>query len=182
MSKAKIVSGSQTSMWEEHPHLDFTRIIGNAKPTKVTRGIIEGYSLPIYNSDDEELYLLDGVPNYYSEAADIFIHVHCYLDTANTGKNFKLQIEWEHYTIGTDIVPATVNTITVETATGTASQYQSYEIDFTIDYDIDGGDTIAIGDEVALRVRRIAASANEITGEVVITQIGSLFPKDKIGN
>lgn len=181
MTKAKIVSGPLASMWEEHPHLDYTRIIGNAKPTEVTRGIIEGYSMPIYNSDDEELFLLDGIPNYYSEAADVIVHIHCYLDTANTGKNFKLQLEWEHYTIGTDLVPVTVNTVTIETATGTASQYQSYEVEFVIDYDIDGGDSLVIGDELALRVRRIAASSNEIAGEVVITQIGSVFPKDKIG-
>lgn len=181
MSKAKIVSGALTSTVEEHPQLDFSRIVGNAKPTKVTQGVVQGFSFPVYNSDDEEIYLICDVPDWYDEVSDPVMHLHCYLDTANNTKNFKMQIEWEHYTVGTDTVPATSNTVQVETATGNASQYQSFEVEFTVDYDIDGGDTLVVEDEIAVRVRRIAASANEIAGEVVVTQIGCKFRKDKVG-
>lgn len=181
-TSAEINSGPNIYNIDTHPRLDFTRIIGNAKPTEVTRGVIVGFSLPIYNSDDEELYLVSDVADTYSEAQDLITHIHCYIDTANNAKKFKLQLEWEHYTVGVDIIPATANAVTVETTTGNDSQYMSYEVDFTIDYDIDGGDTIVAADEIHFRLRRIAASANEITGEVVITEIGLIFPSDRLGN
>ena len=54
-------------------------------------------------------------------------------------------------------------------------------MEFTIDYDVDGGDIIVAEDEIQLRLRRIAASAVEISGEVVITEIGLICPADRLG-
>ena len=181
VTKPRIERGSLIYDLDMHPRLDHTRIVGNAKPTEVTRGIISGFSLPIYNSDDEELYMENDIPDTYCEVRDLTVHVHCYIDTANNAKKFKLQVEWEHFTVATDIVPATANTLTAETTTGNDPPYQSYEVLTTIDYDIDGGDIIQIMDELHRRLRRIAASQNEIAGEVVITKIGIVIPSDRLG-
>jgi len=165
---------------EFRPTLDFTRITGPGQPTMVTRGIVDGFSLPTYAANEELFYNIC-VPNRYNEASDIRVHVDCYLDTANTDKNFQLQLEWEHFTIG-DLVPNTINTLTVETPTGTAAQYKSFQVLFTLDYDIDGADVVSIDDKLNFRLCRIAASSDEIAGEVVVTHVGVLFLCDKIGD
>ena len=160
--------------------LDYSRILGNSKPTKITRGLAQGFSLPIYSADDEELYFSLCVPNRYDEASDITVHVHGWLDTANTDKNFQLRLEWEHISVG-DIVPVTSNEVNVETDTGIASQFQCFEISFTINYDIDTPDNIIADDMLAMRLYRIAASENEMAGEIVISHIGVVFRRDKLG-
>lgn len=180
MSKAKIFSGSQKQTLEFRPVLDFSRIIGNTKPTKITRGVTQGFSLPLYDAD-EELYFDLHVPSRYDGASDATVHIHGYLDTANDTKNFKMTLEWEHATFGTDAIPDTDNDVTVETATGTASQYQTFNVMFTIDYDIDGGDTLSTNDCLYFRLRRVAASENEIAGEFVVCHIGVEFQVDKVG-
>ena len=202
MSKVKIVSGAQDDpigvegveaagpitlsdsglvYIELTPDLDITRIIGSGKPTHVTQGIYGGFSLPLYAAD-EELFFTICVPNRYDEASDIKVRVYCWLAGAEDSKNFKLQLSWEHYTPGTDVVPATLNDVEVQTATGAgAAQFQSYKVDFTIDYDIDTPNNIVADDILGLRLRRIAADADECGGEIVISHVGAIFRRDKLG-
>ena len=167
--------------FELRPDLDFETVRANGKPTQVARGIIHGWSLPVYSADSEELFFEMHVPDRWDNASDILVHVHCYLDTANTNRNFNLQVSWENFTDG-DVIPATSHDLTVETATGTAVQYQSYHISYTVDYDIVPADAVASSDELHLRLRRLAASANETAGEVVITHVGLVFLRDKLGS
>ena len=107
-------------------------------------------------------------PVDWDGASDLIVLVDCYLDTANTSKNFQLRSEWENITVGTDLVPDTDNDVDVETATGAASQYQSFRVSFTIDYDKDSPALVERGDCMCLRLTRIAATADEIAGEVVV--------------
>lgn len=181
MAQAKIVSGSQKQTMEFRPTLHYTRILGTTKPTRVTRGIVEGFSMPLYIAD-EELYFDLHVPSRYDGASDIMVHVHGYLDTANTNKDFQLQLEWEHATFPIDAIPDTDNNVAVDTATGTASQYQTFSIVFTVDYDIDGGDTVTSADCLYFRLRRIATGGDEIAGEFVVCHIGVEFQVDKVGD
>lgn len=163
------------------PDLDRTTIVGQGKPTFVQQGVFGGYSLPLYVAN-EELFMAICVPERYDGASDSVVHVVCCLAGAEDAKNFKLQLSWEHYTPGTDIVPATMNDVEVETATGAgAAQYKVYSIPFTIDYDIDTPDNLAADDILGLRLRRIDASANECAGEIIITCLSVSFRRDKMG-
>ena len=176
------MSGSGLAYIELRPDLDRCTIIGQGKPTQVTRGIYKGYSLPVYSADNEELYNDMCVPSRYDEASDIIVHLYCWLAGAEDTKNFKLQLSWEHYTPGTDTVPATSNDVEVQTATGaSAAQFQSYVVSFTIDYDIDTPDDIIGDDIIGMRLRRIAATTNECAGEIVINHLGVIFRRDKLG-
>lgn len=161
------------------PSLDLTRILGTGKPTKVTQGVAQGFSFPIY-APDEELYFDCHVPNQYDEASNIMVHAHGWIDTANTNKKFKFTLEWEHVSFTTDTVPNTTNNVSTEISTGTADQYQTFNIMFPIDYDIDGTDIITTDDCLYFRLRRVAASTNEISGEFVICHIGVVFQRDKL--
>lgn len=175
------LTGDAKVFIELRPDLDFETVKAQGKPVRVLRGIIKGWEFPIYNNDNQELFLEMHVPHRWDEASNILLHLHCYLDTANTDKNFNLQVSWESFT-ERDLIPATSNDVEVETVTGTAAQFQSFHIDFTIDYDIDPADPIQSSDELHFRIRRLDASADEIAGEVVITHIGLVFLRDKLGN
>lgn len=176
------MSGEGLVYIELRPDLDFETIRGNAGiPTLVTRGVFRGFSLPLYVAN-EELFGAICVPDRYDEASDIFVHLYCWLAQAEENKNFNMQMSWEHYTPGTDVVPATSNDVAVETATGAgAAQFKSYIVEFTIDYDIHTPDNIVAGDILQLRVRRINASANEAIGEIVVSHYGVIFRRDKLG-
>jgi len=57
-------------VWLEfRPDLDFSTVRANGRPTHVTRGIFEGFSLPVFAADDEELYFDICVPNRWSVPA-----------------------------------------------------------------------------------------------------------------
>ena len=177
-----ILEGDSKLYLELRPDLDYTTITAQGKPTQIARGVIHGYSLPIYAADNEELFLENHIPHRWDEESNILVHLHCYLSVANDTKNFNIQLSWEHFTAG-DIVLATSNDVEVETATGAlAAQFQSYHVEFIIDYDIDVGDPIISTDEFHMRIRRIAATANEIAGEIVVTHIGVVYLIDKLGS
>ena len=163
-----IESGQRRVKLRQRPNLELSRILGVSKPTIVYRGIFSGFSLPIYSSDNEELFFNHSVPRRWDGTSDPTVVARVYLDTANTGKKFQLRLAWEYTKVGT-VVPATSNDVDTPVETGTASQYQSFDVSFEIDYDIDGaGNEIVPGDQLGLRIYRIAAPSDEITGEVVV--------------
>lgn len=170
---------------ELRPDLDYDSVRAHGAPTGVNRGVIDGFSLPVYAADNEELFLEICAPDRYDEASDILVHVYCYLASGAqpAGKTFKLQLEWEYFTPGT-VVPNTVaETLdTGEVDAGGAAQYQSYMLEFTLDYDAHGaGDPLVSKDQIGLRLIRLTTGANEITGEVVITHVGVIFRRNKLG-
>lgn len=170
-------------VWLElRPDTDFETVRAQGKPTWVTRGVGGGFSLPIYAANNEELYFNMHIPARWDGESDIVVHIHGYLDTANTDKKFQLRVAWESWTPGTDIMPAISNNVDVETTTGTWAQYQTYSVMFTIDYDIDSPSLIKAGDCLCMRLRRIDASGDEIAGEVVICHVGVNFIRDKLGS
>ena len=178
-----ILTGDGKVYIEFRPDLDFTTITALGKPTWVTRGVFGGFSLPIYvGGQNEELFFDICAPNRWDEASDAYAHIHCFLDTANTDKNFNLEVAWNYFTKFEDVVPDTVYTITVEVNTGTAAQYQAYQMDLPIDYDIRPDDPLKWDDNMGFRLRRVDASADEITGEIVVTHFGLVFLRDKLGS
>lgn len=178
--------GSTEAEFELRPELHMAKIAGAGKPTLIDTGVYQGYSLPIWNAGenvDEELYFSICVPQRWCEEHDIEVHIYCCIHQANDTKNFQLELCWEHITVGTDLVPATCNSVPVQTATGAAAApFQTYQVVFTVDYDIDVGDAILIDDILGLRIRRIDAAANEIAGELIILHAGVVFARDKVGS
>lgn len=164
-----------------YPQIEIGKIAQNSKPTIVARGVTKGYSFPIYNSDDEEIFMCACTPRDWDEESDPILVLPIYLDTANAAKNFKIQVSWNFYDPDGDVVSASSNDVEVQVATGTAAQYKSFKVSFTIDYDIDGvGNEIGLYNRLCFRVRRIAASANEIAGEAVLGPCVIKFMKDKV--
>ena len=165
------------------PDLDITTIVGQGKPTQVKIGIFNGFSMPVYNNDNEELFFDLCVPFRYSEDADITTCIGAILSGGeDVGDKFNFQLSWEHQKIG-EVIPVTTNDVEVETtvATDRNAQYDLYKVEFTINYDIDGiGSEIAAEDLLTFRLRRIAASANEVANEIIVAGLNIAFPVNKI--
>lgn len=185
-----VMTGSGKSKIELRPNLNHSAISGQSNvPTPVQRGAVPGFSLPIWNSDNEQIFFDMCVPNRWDEASNIDIHIHGYLAAIQptTARAFRLQVSWEHYGSAV-VVPDTVNTIEVETELDAdTAAFTAYHVDFTttnaIDYDVDGGGhEIAADSNLGLRLRRIAKTGgnNEIDGEFVVTHFGLIFTRNKL--
>ena len=141
-------------------------------------GAHKAYSLPIYNSDNEELYYSIRVPNRWDGSTAPIIIFGGWIVTAQAPtKNFNLQASWGNFSIG-DVVSATLTDIEIQTTTGVAAQYQSFMTAHTI-ADASG---IASGDNFAVRLRRIAVtSGSEMAEEYAIQGAAVRFYCDKLG-
>jgi len=161
--------------------MNFARVIGVTKPTLVSEGLFYGFSLPVFNADDEEIPACICVKSDWDAASDLTVFLGGWLADANTAKRFNLQVSWEHWTSGEAAIPATSHDVEVETLTGTWGAKRPFKIAFTIDYDIDTPDDVAIGDGLGIRVRRLAASGDEIAGEVVVEGAVLYYPRGSFG-
>jgi len=177
---------------EFRPDLDETRIRGNAGiPTGIRigepgEGLFTGYSLPIWNEDDEELYFLHCVPDRWDGESHIIIHIITALANANeAGNSYQLQVEWEQVTPNVEEVPVTLNTTTFTRTTESNTQFECYRDYFIVLYNADVGDDIEVDDELAIRLRRIAAGGQlkELDGELIILHWSILFARgDLLGD
>jgi hypothetical protein len=119
--------------------------------------------MPVFASDDEELFFREYVAGRWDGASNITASVICCLAGAeDVGDKFQFQLSWENKSTSSGVISASTNDVPVETtvATGRAAQYSIYKVDFAIDWDLPNPD-VAASDHVGFRLRRIAASGNE---------------------
>ena len=166
------------------PEINIDEIKKNLVPTQVQRGVFFGYSLPIYDTDHEEIFASQRIPNRWNEASNIRVIIHAAITgVEDVGDKFKCQLSWEHIPCS-EPIPDTANDVEVETTilTGRNAAYDEYCITFTIDYDIDGvGNEVKADELLAMRLRRIAASANEVANEIMILDVNVEYLRDKFG-
>jgi len=165
---------------EFRPDLDETFIRGQAGvPTDATVGEFNGYSLPIWNNDFEELHYIICVPDRWNGTSDILIHIDSALALSNqANKSYKWQILWEHITPNEDIIPATNNAITTERYIYSNNQYEFYQDWLIIDYDTDADDPIKSDDLIAITLRRVTVAPKETdSDEIIVFAIDVLFAR-----
>lgn len=167
-------------VWIEfRPDIDYRLVRAQGTPTWVERGAFGGFSLPIY-IPDEELFFDICIPNRWDGESTTYVHLDVWIDTAQDAANdaFRLQISYNSFTPKVDIVPSAFTDVEVETTTGVAAQYQSFQVDFNIPAG-DGEED----DILAFRIRRIdVVTGNEMDGEVVVEHVGVIFLCDRLGN
>ena len=173
---ANIVNKSLTL----RPDMDYADVAAHGKPTSVSIGACTGYSMPIYAADNEELFFGETVPGRWDGASDIILHVVAALAAAETpGETFKFQFSWNQVGI-TDIVPAATHDVTHEITVVDGTQYATYELAFTLDYNIDAGDVVEIHDYISGRLRRIASAGDEVDGEIVVLDWHTYYQVDRL--
>lgn len=152
------------------PELNLFEIKKENVLTQTEAGVFFGYVLPLWTAH-EELFLLESVPGRWDEISDIHIHVFVALgDAEDIGDKFQLRLSWEHAPKA-EPLPATSNDVDVETTllAGRVAQYDQYTVIFVVDYDIDGGgNEIKPHEMIGMRLRRIAASANEVDNDIIV--------------
>jgi len=156
-----------------------------AVPDATQVGTFFGYSMPIYIADShEELFFKQRVPYRWDGVYNPNARIKVVLaGVEDIDDNFKFQLSWEHFAV-TDIVPTTSNDVEVEQTVLASrnAQYSSYELNFIIDYDIDGpGNEIIAGELLGGRLRRIAASAPQVTSEIIVLDWVIEYRRDRLG-
>jgi len=155
------------------------------KPEGISIGLYYGYLMPIFAADNEEIFMEIRVPYRWDGISNPMVRMRvCLEDTEDVGDVFKMRVAWEHFGCDEGVVPATSNNVDVQQAVITArnAQYDSYCLDFTIDYDIDGaGSELEAGCLMGLHVTRIAATGAAITNKIIILDTVVEFRRDKLG-
>lgn len=102
-----------------------------------------------------------------------------WLPSANNAKKFNLQFSWECWSpTNNSIVPIVTQDVPIETTTGDWDAYTSFKVPFAVVLSSSG---CAAGDIFALRIRRLAASGDEITGEIVVEGAAITYTANKLG-
>lgn len=154
------------------------------KPTQVDRGASSGYSLPIYASDDEEIFFNEAIAGRWDGASDITVSVYGYLSAAeDVGDDFCFRLSWACKSYSTGVWPSATTDVDVWTniETDRAAQYSRYQVDFVVDWDSPTPD-IAAADLFCGRLYRVAVGGGytEITGEFVVQAIKITYTVDKM--
>lgn len=178
-----IPTNTNLRSFRERPQLVSGKVAQNSKPTAVERGVFSGYSLPIWNSDNEELFFRCNVPRRWDGATNPTCTVIGYLDTAETdGDDFQLQLGWfnEVCDNSANALADTVNLVAsnnIDCPSPRNAQYTVFSHTFTIDLDVADPHLVA-GDLLGLRLRRIAVAGGgvEIAGEFVVVDIYISWP------
>lgn len=153
------------------PKMDSITQVAHSKSAQVSVGVFKGYSCPIYNNDNQEIFYETRVPYRWDGESDILICMTVALAGAeDIGDTFKFRCSWEH--VGKDgILGSSSNDVDTEVTiiTGHTAQHSIYHVHFIIDYDIDGvGNEIAYDDVLGFRIRRIASSGTEVDNNIIV--------------
>ena len=106
------VNANATNDYDNHeysirirPAIDFGQIGVKTKPTSIQVGAFSMLSLPIYNSDNEEIYFNHSVIRRWEGTSNITVGCRAVIDTANTTKKFRLDLDWYNYVTGVVVPP-----------------------------------------------------------------------------
>lgn len=175
-------SADGTGYLTMRPSLVAGKIGAVGKPTHVEIGAHAGYSMPVYSSDDEELFFREYVGGRWDGASNITVSaIVCLAGAEDVGDKFQLQLSWENKATSSGVISTSTTDVPVETtiATDRAAQYSIYKVDFTVDWDLNNPDIVA-SDHIAFRLRRIAASSLEVSNEIIVLDVIITYTVNKI--
>ena len=167
-----------TPFWKTYePFLDENRANTQGKPTLANRGLFSGYSLPVWNSDQEELYFRMRVPfRWDGTTKPWFVAITAPVGANDIGEKYKFQLEWVSGDVG-EVLPDTIaETLTDEITLVDGSAYYANIIAFELTIA-----TIVSGQKMQARLRRIASAATAIDGEVSVYHWATRWKMNKLG-
>lgn len=154
---------------------------------QIGAGPFWGYGMPIWNAaaggdklDKQQLFFNEVVPGRWDGASDIIFHVLvCLSDAEDAGDTFKFQFSWNQAG-ETDVVPVTTHDAVDEITVVDGTQYATYGLDFTIDYNADAGDVIVAHDDISGRLRRVDSTGTEVDNEIIVLDWHTHYTVDKM--
>lgn len=162
--------------------LDENSINENNAPSQVSRGLFKGYSMPIWTTPAnqyEELCFRLRVPHRWDGTTNPWFVICTSINaTEDIGDKYKFQLEWQSADTGQVIPATTQETLTCEITLTDGSAYYSEAI---VAFELTAT-TLAAGQCLQLRLRRIAASSLEITGEPIAYHWDTRWKMSRIGS
>jgi len=170
------------------PHMSTSQIIRigagtTLVPTPVSLGAFTGFSMPIYNTDNEELFFRMRASYRWDGASNPFFRMIVALSAAeDVGDKFKFQLSWNNTSVTGAIEADTVDVLTETTIiTDHSAQYSTYSVPFELDYDNAGlQQTMVPRNNLVSRIRRVAASSLEVSNEIYILDWITSWQVDKM--
>lgn len=163
------------------PTLDLGRILGVTKPTPFYYGVFQGYSMPIWNSDNEELSYRTKIPERWDGVTNPqAIFYTCLMGSEDIDDKFKFQFDAAAVQCDNgDLLPLDATAYYSETTIleDKNSQYNIYCINFELN-----AENITAGDLAAGRLRRIDSSGTEVDNEIGALYFMLEFKTNKIYN
>lgn len=159
--------------------LNYASIVAQGKPTGITLGAFQGFSFPVYNSDNEELFFGLKSPRRWDGATNPnVIILACLSNAEDVGDKFKFQLSWTYKSYGSGVISNAVTDVEVETvvATDRAAQYACYTVTFPI---VVG--SMTAGDLFEARLRRIASGSPAVSNEIIVLDAYINFKRTKLG-
>ena len=163
--------------WESlPPFLDENSANVANKPTLISRGLFGGYSLPEYAVGEELLFRMR-VPHCWDGSSNPwFVCITSASAAEGIGDKYKMQLEWQSENTEAVIPDTTAETLTDEITLTDGSAYYANIVVFQLD-----GSLLTAGENLQMRLRRIAASASSVTNEVIVWHWDTRWRMDKIG-
>jgi len=164
------------------PDLDETRIRGKGTPADTQVGIFNGYVMPSWKDDDEELFFLICVPNRWDEESDILVHMKWATGGNENGNLVYWEMAWDHSSPNVvEAVPAgAVTQMLASRTVDSTLTYAHYMEYFIIDYDETPADSIVHEDTLALRLRHLP---DQLANDPIAFEVAVLFARgDLLGH
>ena len=151
------------------------------KPTRVERGLFNGYSLPKFSAG-EELHFSQRVPHRWDGTTNPhYVFIVAFDQVQVAGNSFRFQLEWACDDIGS-VLKATVDETLIDDQLSLAGRLAAYDA-YIIDFELDNA-LLSKGANIQSRLRNIQSSGyplNEISGEMLVFDWDTRWKIDKVG-
>lgn len=160
----------ENSFWDSrHPFLDENYSNDKSIPTMYNRGLFRGYSMDIWETPAkpfEELLFKMRIPHTWDGVTNPwFVAITAPSGDETTNDKYQFQMEWQSGDIGA-VLPDTIQeTVTYEVTLVSGENINGFA--HIIAFEANAA-TMARGQNIQWRLRRIAASANEVTNEPIV--------------
>lgn len=163
--------------WESiEPLLDENSANAANKPSLVDIGLFGAYSLPEYAAGEELRYRMR-VPHGWDGSTNPWLVAMTILTAAeDIGDKYKFQLEWQSGDVGSVIPITTQETLTDEVTVTDGTQYRAEIIAFELD-----ATTLVSGQNLQMRLRRIAASSLSVSNEIAVMHWDTRWKKNRLG-
>lgn len=164
----------------KHPFVDENFANSQGVPTDVGRGLFRGYSMPIWstpaNQYEQLLYRIRVPHGWDGSTNPYFVAITATSGAEDIGDKYQFQLEWESEDILNIIPDTTAETLTSEVTLTTTDAWYANIVSFELT-----ATTLVSGQNLQCRLRRIAASANEVTNEPVVFHWDTRWKMNRLG-
>ncbi len=163
--------------WKTYePFLDENRSNVQGKPTLINRGVFSGYSMPEYAAGEELCFRIRVPFRWDGTTAPWFVAITAPVAAEDVGDKYKFQLEWASKDVGFVVPDAVTETLTDEVTIVDGTAYYANIISFKLT-----PATIISGQNMQFRLRRLAASASSVDGEIAIFHWATRWKMNRIG-